>query len=58
MSRAHTEKCGCKSNEREWLAMCETHRAEWRARHEQPRPGATAYPTGASLPDEPRESWE
>jgi hypothetical protein len=33
--RAQKYKCGCKSDDQRWLAMCETHKAEWLALHTQ-----------------------
>jgi hypothetical protein len=31
--RPTKEDCGCRSNEREWLELCQAHRAEHDERH-------------------------
>lgn len=28
-------ECGCKYQDEEWLAMCASHEAEWRATHDR-----------------------
>jgi hypothetical protein len=54
-------ECGCRANEREWLAMCQPHAAEHQERHlraakEKARAELIGwYSMPAHTPDQPKQ---